>query len=517
MEDRPKPFLARLRIRYPTAYDSVSMLFYLVLVYAWGIAVHPVGRDYAFLASRKQGAHSLAESLCHNLFVGPFGDWAMGYHLVSAALLFGCMICIYFLVAASVRGPFWLGTLAATLFMANPATGGAILQVSGVVHVLYTFVALAAMALYAVHTVRPAVWKYGLALLLCLVASMLHPANALLFLAFIAYELLVVPKESRVMGRMLPFGLIAPLALLWNVSMVREAGMDLAGRFSPLYFLFYPIGFLPETVRTFNDMPWTGALAAATVLFLLFLIARAADSGPLAFGVIALALPRLAYAGHPIDPVDLTGGEQLLLSGAFYQLAFVALMHRIMLNPKWRFTIIWATTLMCVVYFGMQIHKDFRWRAAAAYVKEFQKLAVQMRAENPNRALAVCPDYQSYRGAPVGLSDSIRFVTPYTGAIPHVSAFPMRKPHDDVNVAVDQWSEREGLVAVSGTTPLEAMIPPQALDRPGDSYEYEACLVGLKEITEEGFILIVRPLGQELPDAVVPALPARDDETPDAE
>ena len=48
---RELPWIAKFRVKYFYVFDSFLLLFYTVLVYAWGLTVPPLGRDYAAMAS----------------------------------------------------------------------------------------------------------------------------------------------------------------------------------------------------------------------------------------------------------------------------------------------------------------------------------------------------------------------------------------------------------------------------------------------------------------------------------
>ncbi|MCX5771469.1 MAG: hypothetical protein NTZ09_14540, partial [Candidatus Hydrogenedentes bacterium] len=156
------------------------MLIYLLIVYAWSLSLYPLGRDYAALADPTS-----LPPIAGKLFaweIRAFGGSPYGYHAVNLVLLYGCMMALYRFVRLAIPGPFWLGTLAAALFMANPVHSEAVLNLSGVGDLVPAFLALLALVAYAQHRAGPRGWTGVLALAAFALAVLPYRQNVMLII-----------------------------------------------------------------------------------------------------------------------------------------------------------------------------------------------------------------------------------------------------------------------------------------------------------------------------------------------
>lgn len=434
--------LVTLRLNYKDAYDAVAMVFYLFLVYGWGLWIYPLGRDYGHLANSGADLPVIARQLW-GLEVRLFGGNPVGYHLVNLALLYACMLLIYRFVNISVKGAWWFGTLAACLFMANPIHSEAIHNLVGVADLVPCLAGLAALTVYASNAASPSPGKHMLAYIAAGFAAGAYTESAMIGPALLAYELLVVPKALRSMGRGLRIGVLA-LTVAIVAKSFRSFGLDDLGQmFGPLYLIFYPVGFLPKTVESFHERPWTAWLAVAAVLVVITLIYRKAQRPILLFALVGMVLLRLTPQPRDVDWTHMVGGGQLLLPNALFNLGVVVLVFRIMEHPRWRLPMISITTMLVVVLFLMQWRSLKTWRDVGSYVRDFQAQAEKATGAGPE--VGVLPDFQCYRGAPVGLSESIRYDTPFSRALPNVPLLPVHPQQLRPDyVTVRSWSESGG-------------------------------------------------------------------------
>ncbi|NUM53096.1 MAG: hypothetical protein HUU46_05580 [Candidatus Hydrogenedentes bacterium] len=440
---KPHPLVA-LRLNHKDAYDAVAMFAYLLLVYGWGLWIYPLGRDYAHLARFGEELPTLAREL-FAMEVRVFGENTAGYHLVNMALMYACMLLIYRFVNISVKGAWWFGSLAACLFMANPVHSEAMHNLSGVADLMSCLAGLAALTAYAWNASAPSMGRHMLAYLLAGFAAGAYAENAALGPVLLAYELLVVPKESRAVGRGLRIGILALTVSIIAGNFRLFGQFDLGQMFGPLYLIFYPIGFLPETVEAFHERPWTAWLAAGAVILILALIHRKAQRPILLFAIVGMAMLRLAPQLRPIDLTHMIGGGQLLLANVLFVLGLIVVVFRIMDHPRWRVPMISITTTLVIIFFAMQWRSIKTWHDAGEYVRGVQKLA-QERAAQVGQ-IGVLPDIRYYRGAPVCLSDAILDGVPILPV--HTKSLAAGE------ISVREWSERGGEVVV-----------PSAIDAP---------------------------------------------------
>lgn len=498
------PALVGLRLRYRNRFDAAAMFVYLCIVYANSLYIHPLGRDYAALAERGASMPWLARGL-FAWEMATFGDNPLGYHAVNLLFLYAGMLLVFFLVNHTVRGVWWMGTLAACLFMANPVHSEAVLNLCGAADLVPFLAAMLAITLYAAHAYDPVPWRLASSLLFFAAAVLAYPQNAYLFLVIALLEFVTTEPDNRNRKRLWPYFFITLAGFYVNSGAIGEAGFSPARAFQPLYFTFYPIGFLPETARRFHEHPALGWLAAATVLFVLWLIHRRARSRAFLFAFLAMAAVRLYPGTRPVDPVHLIGGGQLLLPAALFSAGLVALFYRIMGNPRWRVPMVGVTTVLVVILFIMQIRENAIWSGAGREVRDFQRTAAQA-AKGQRVPIGVCPDYAYFLGAPVCLSESIRFDTPFSEALDAVSLLRLnRDRYNAMTVQVRNWSKKGGQVVVSGTTPLAVAPWPYTLSRMGDEVLTGGAKVYLTEAGQDGFTYRVEPhAGKPLPQVLVP-------------
>ncbi|MCC6487708.1 MAG: hypothetical protein IT364_09425 [Candidatus Hydrogenedentes bacterium] len=506
-----------LRLRYSDAYDAISMLVYLLAVYTWGLFTYPMGRDFEVLANAAEGYPVLAGA-AFRIELALFGTWLPGYHLANMLLLYACMLCIYHFTNLTLRGLWWFGTLAACMFMANPVHTEAILNICGALDILPCLCGLLALTAYAWLVKDSKSWKLLVFLILLALAMVAFPENAYLWLVLAFYEVLAVPTGKHSMSRLGLILLAGVASTIANWPVLYNGPYRLTDMFVPLYFLFYPLGFLPETAANFRAHPWLGWLAAAAVAFLLFLIYRKARRPVVLFALLSMLVLRLAPGNRPVDPVSLVGGGQLLLPNALFVLGLVGLFFRIMQHPKWRVSMIGITTSIVIVMFAMQWTSVRRWHEAGQIVRAFQTQAQELHAKT-GEVVGVLPDYQTYHGAPLRLSASVKDETLFSLQVPVVSILPLtaeRPRHRTTTVEV--WTPEGGLLTLTSGRPisLDALFPvpgllakkgdivPAAGLMPGVGTRVAGLTVTVGHASPELVQLELRSTGERLPAAIAP-------------
>jgi len=476
----------------------VMMLFYLVLVYAWSLYLYPLGRDYAAMAHPETlpwGVRSLfsAEMLL-------FGRFLPGYHLVNLAVLYGCMIALFFFTRSAVRGPWWLGSLAAVLFMANPVKAEAVLNLCGVVDLLPAFLSFLTLAAYAAHVRRPRRFTFFLALGGFAVAVLPYRVNSPLVIILLLYEATAAERYERIWARLIPFIAVALSAFWLQRGTHSGAAWSCAIAWSPLYFIVYPMGFLPETAARFQEHPALGWASAVVVVLLLALLVRKARHRALIFGVLGAFASRLAPIDKPVDPVHLIGGGQLLIATGLLGIAFAALCHRMIQHPHWHRPVVFLTTALCVILFVGQIRGILAWREAGLHVRAFQAQAEQDAAQFPGEKLGALPDFQYYRGAPMMLSASITYNTPFSKAVPTMPLLPVNLPSGPPPVVhIEEWTPDKVCVTVAGARPLDVVVYPYILAAAGGIQQFDDVRLEQAQGSPERLEIIIRPIKTQLP------------------
>ena len=385
-------------------------------------------------------------------------------------------------------------------------------DLSGVADLLPCLFALAALACYAKPKPEPDARRplvSPVALVLFALAVLPYRENIALLAVLVLFEVLVEEKTGRRPARLIPFALVTIFAAYLHADLFHSSHLDPVRMFAPLYFIFYPIGFLPENAALFHEKAWVGYVAAGAVLVLIALIYRKARRPAILFGLLGMASVRLLQGDRLIDPVHLVGGGQLLLANALFNIAVSALWRRMSDHPKWSRPVITITTVICLVFFGLQIRADRAWARAGEVVKGFQEQTADWREANPGEPLGIVPDYQYHIGAPLCLSEAVRYDTLFSRAVPSQSLLPLHYVAEDgFAVTVSEWGSDRGQVRIKGKQPVDVVYYPYTFTHVGDTLDTEHTRLTLTHVDEDGFTVEILPKSGPLPRHITP--PATD-------
>jgi hypothetical protein len=501
---RPVPKLAKYRMEHHALFDSCLLLFYTGLVYVWGLWVHPMGRDYAALANRGEDLPFLADRI-FAWEVATFGGWVVPYHLVNAAVLYACVWCVMHLTNYTIRGLWWFGTWAAAVFMANPVHTESVLNISGIGDLVPAFFALLALTAYAYHAYRPRRWTYAASLVAFAMAVAPYPRHAFLFLVIVLFEILITKPEHRRFSRLLPYVAMGIAAIGFHWQTIVETSVNVRAWFAPLYFTFYSIGFLPENAVAMRTDQWIAWVAAVAVAVVFILIYRKARRPAMLFAVLGMFVVRLFPSERIVDPVHLTGGGELVLASALFSVGCAALFYRCMDHPKWAVPMVGITTAIAFIAVLVQIRAEMNWVQAARTVKMFQAAAGKQTTP-----IGVLPDWQHYRGAPLQLSESIRYDTPFSTAIPHESVLKLNAIDlDTERTSIVGWRATGGTLRIEGARVVDVIPWPYERMSVGDTIalEHGSATIGS---ADDGVVIEIS--GDDLPTTVLPAIPSRREE-----
>ena len=444
--------------------DSAALLVYTLVVHVWAIGLGPTGRDYAALA----GAADLSpvSAWLVATLAALFGAHAFAYIILNIALLYGVCLLIYWIHRTlQPDSKVWLGTLAAACFMAHPLKAESVLNLTGAVELLPAALALVAVLLYAAHMRRPSPVLLGCLLAAYALATVPFPENRMLFAALIGLEVVVAARRSgEWLSRCLSIAGLG-LFLAWQAPW-SFTEFDPARAWSPLYFMAYPIGFLPENAIAMRAIPWYGWACAAGVVGgvgVVLWLSRA----PVAVACVLAALAfRATPASAHVDPVHLIGGGSMMVPLAFFFIGLSAVFDRMMTHRKWQRGVVSGTTLLAAILFGMQIYGIGAWRRAGDLV-DTTRLTVES-FDTTSSPVHVIPDYQYFRGAPVLLSESLRYDTPFGDGLAVEGFLPLNyRPPGEGTIALDSVERDEIVVDVGGDSLLNAIPWPYDLVREG--------------------------------------------------
>ena len=409
---------------HPRRYDAILLLFFFALVHVWALGLPPLGEDFARLAGESDAPALTRAWIAAQAKV--FGGVAIFYHLTNFALLFANMLLVYHLFQRLFpESRRWLGRLAAVLFMANPGYSEGAFAITAAYDMLPAFIALVVLTAQTescFHGTKTAGWIFFfLAAMLGGVAAVHFPVLINLPWLLLLHECFYA-KSGRITitPRVSIYALGGVLA--WALTGPRGFPMIPGQTFAPLYFILYPIGFLTETVRTFAERPLLGWIAAVAALAVVLLVARIANRRVIWFCIVGALLLRVGLGARAIDPVHLIGGGQLMLPGALVAIAVAAVFGRMIDHPKWPRNVVVLSSVLAILLMALQIRTIAAWRVAGRVVTEFQAATAATPTTDGGEALTigVLPDYTAYRGAPIHLSASIAYDTPFSRAHPHV-------------------------------------------------------------------------------------------------
>jgi len=339
---------------------SFTMAIYLTVVHAWSLHLPPGPRDMSLFARTDVPFGPLMRWQ-----VAWMGDAVWLWRVQAMLLLYGCMLAIFFLTRHTVGRPWWLGSLAAVLFMAHPAKSEAVLDLGGMLDLLAALLALGTLALYAAHLRTQRLSLFAMALPLLLVTMLLFPAMLSVYLVVVLMELLLPETDVPGAGRrkllrmalclgvfLAALGFWQGLEFVWSPAVL----------FAPLYTTVYPTGLLPQTVETYQAHPWLGWMVGALAVLAFTALYRAVRHPALLWGGTAALAARLLQVQPEVDPVTLAGGGSLLLPIALAHVAWAAVCHRIFSHPHWTRPIVYLTTVWCALYFILQVQVILQWR-----------------------------------------------------------------------------------------------------------------------------------------------------------
>lgn len=476
-------------------YFLIANALYLIVVQGLSLTIQPVGRDFAAFA----GTHEAPGSGMLQILYQALGTQVALYHTLNLALLYGCMVCVFFLTRMLVQGPWWLSSLSAALLMANPIKSEAVYYTSGILDLAPAFLTLVVLTAYVHHGRTGSKVAYISALVIWAFSALVFPQTWGLALVLFLVEVFRLANDNRRIGIVLPFMLpLVPAFLLLNPphGWLPHSFLDWL---TPLYLILFPVGFLPETEVLFLEQAHWWWLAALFMGGLAGWICWGARSKALLFGLVAAVAFRL-FPHQPFDLVHMAGGGQMIVPTALLTIALSALCWRMVQHKKWVRPVVFVTTMLCVLFFALQLRELFAWRHAAQQTLAFQARARLTHEAAPERALAIMPNFSYHRTAPLQLHQAIAHDGPFSVAYPAAPLFTLRYfPPGKLFAEVLEHTPRSVQVRMTGQERTSA------LPRDFKDTLWPEATVQIQEV-DQGFTisLVAKETAEDFPTVAIP-------------
>jgi hypothetical protein len=337
----------------------VALFVYLCVVQ--GGSLWSLGPDYALPVVAENELLPRATMAVLQRCLDLVGPGSTGHYVTSLALLYACMVCLFHLTRRLAKGPVWLGSLAAAVFMAHPAKTEVLFSAVGLYHLASALLALLALLTYLRLAETPGAMRYMIAWGCFAVASFPFPINATLFGVLVMFEFYPGMAETRRWVRLVPFLAVTIVANGLHLETLYAHMPDITENFVPLLLLLYPIGLLPETIAELQAAPilaWGWGIAAFVLLVISLVVVR---SGAYRVCVLALLSFRFYPGTEPIDLVSLSGGGQLLVPIALGCIALAGFCRWLMKFEEWGRPTVALTTMLCLVLFVLQFKANRAW------------------------------------------------------------------------------------------------------------------------------------------------------------
>lgn len=333
-----------------------AMAVYLLLVHGTSLlsaglpgTVPPLGEHPEIPGYLRVLLEGLAETLGHS---------RAAFACLGLVLLYACMLGLFQLTRHLVKGPVWLGSLAATSFMAHPVKTEVLFTALGPYYLLSALFAILTVLGYVLLIESPNVPRYLAALALFACAAFPFAINGGLFGVLFLLEFYPARPETRRWHRLVPFLGVAMFANWFHMETLYIRLPAIADVVAPLLLLIYPIGLLPETLAHLAAFPAMAWLWGAFALALVALAFAGIKNGAFRVCLLALLMFRYFPGAHPIDFTTLDGGAQLIFPLALGCVALAALSRWLMRYEAWGRPTVTLTTMLCVVLFVLQFQAN---------------------------------------------------------------------------------------------------------------------------------------------------------------
>lgn len=325
---------------------------YVAVVFLWVIFLPISGSDYlwfnnTFFNQPIHGSDSFILSVI-------FSYSSIAFRLLNFLLLYILMVILFFTTRFITGGPWWLGSLSAVLFMAHPLTQPQVIQLNGY-ETLFPLIMNAIPLLLFAYSVYTETSRFIFIWLLSLLALLVSPLSVP-FILIIGFGFLLnrevqgpIPKQYIWMW------LFTTVPALYFLK-INQTNYSFSLDFIPqLSLLIYPIGWLPLSVNKYNwngILPlFYGLLSISTVTFISWKIRRK-YLVLLLWGIIFLCMFSQKNGTNFSQPLQ---NPSALFPLMLFCIAISGICGIIQKQPRWKMSIVKATTVLCIIMMGCQM------------------------------------------------------------------------------------------------------------------------------------------------------------------
>ncbi|MGC8845861.1 MAG: hypothetical protein ACP5QY_08420, partial [Candidatus Hydrogenedens sp.] len=251
-------------------------------------------------------------------------------------------------------GPWWLGSLSAVLFMAHPLTQPQILHLNGY-ETLIPIIINAFLLLLLAYSIYTRIPRFIFICLLLLIAVFVSSLSTP-FILIIGFGLLLSSNFQRpVSKKHIGISILTILTALYFLRINQSKyffSLDFIPQFS---LLVYPIGWLPMTVKIYHC---NGLLSIFYILSCISVLAfiswkvKQKYLHLLLGGIVFLCMFSYKNSVDLSQPLQNPSSLSPLL---LFCIAVSWICGIIQKQPRWKMSIVKATTLLCIVMMGWQI------------------------------------------------------------------------------------------------------------------------------------------------------------------
>jgi len=417
---------------------------YLLILFGWTLRLGPMGKDFIRLPEATAGTGHWFFTVFSGWFQGPS---VLIPRLAALVLLYGVVGLTFRLTRSVTSGPWWLGSVAAVLFLAHPLKSEAVYTVTGITALADSLLLLSAVWSLEASGQGGPVRK--------LTGWLVPPLVA--WLTGRWWEALVLTAGWAWIRRSAgPGGIlrVMPAALAILSGGLYHCSWDPMALFGLLHggrawlLTVWPFGLSPDTARFFEGHPgWHAAWSLAVWGGMILVTWRFA--GGTAARLAALTLPVCLAAGARLDFQTFEGGTAYVVPTVLTAMVVAAGFRAQLDHPRFRQRTVAVSTGVCLALMAWHSWLALDWVHADRLLKKGLAEAAGMPDNEP---LAVFPDVWRVGCAPARLAEALRCPPPFCpGREAYALAWVELDHFLTRSAAVPEYGPEGGVIQLMGT------------------------------------------------------------------